>query len=401
MVTKKKKRIGVLTGGGDVPGLNSVIKSVVYWFAKSKKNYEVIGFRRGWEGLTHIDPKHGENSDYLVKLDRQNTRTIDRTGGTWLHTSRTNPTCMDANKLPDHVKDKIGKEHEVVVKLKDGTEEIRYDVTHVVLGNLHRLGVDSLIAIGGDDTLSYAARLTEHDFPVVAVPKTMDNDVRNTEYCIGFSTAMTRAVESINRLRSTIGSHERIGLLRIFGRDSGFTALHAAYATSLRCCIPEHDFNLERLIRMLVDDKRKNTSNYAMLVTSEGATWKDRKVQETGKADAYGHRRKISIAEALADEIESRTGEDTLVADLTYELRSGEPDFLDRTVGISFASMACECIADGQFGCMTAIRDGCFDLADIPDPKLGPRKANVETMYNAQRYRPHYNSQHGLPIFRG
>jgi len=400
MATQAKRRIGILTGGGDVPGLNSVIKSVVYWFAEFETEYEIVGFRRGWEGLTHLRLTDGEDPKYLVRLDRQNTRTIDRTGGTWLHTSRTNPTRMVLNKLPDHVKDKVGEEHEVVVKDKSGTDQIRHDVTHVVLSNLEQLGVDSLIAIGGDDTLSYAAVLNQHGFPVVAVPKTMDNDVRNTEYCIGFSTAMTRAVESINRLRSTVGSHERIGLLRIFGRDAGFTAMCAAYVTSLRCCIPEHVFDLDRLMEMLMDDKRDNPSNYAMLLLSEGATWEGRTIQETGKADAYGHRRKISVAEALSDEIEGRTGHDTLIADLTYELRSGEPDFLDRTVGISFASMACQCILDGQFGRMTAIRDGCFDIAEIPDPKLGPRQVDVETMYNIQRYRPYYTAPNGFPIFR-
>src|SRR3954470_18684617 len=239
------KRIAILTGGGDVPGLNPVIKSVVYT-ATSKSGCDVVGFRRGWQGLTHLQPDGSSDAEYVLPLNRENTRKVDRQGGTFLHTSRTNPSKMDIKKLPEQLRSRAGKMKEV---------KGRYDMTPMVLENLQRLKIDYLIAIGGDDTLSYASVLDKAGFPVVAVPKTMDNDVQNTEYCIGFSTALTRAVEVITRQRTTIGSHERIGIFRIFGRDAGFTALYTAYITAIRCCIPEHAFDLERLANVLVADK--------------------------------------------------------------------------------------------------------------------------------------------------
>ncbi|HYM11910.1 MAG TPA: 6-phosphofructokinase, partial [Bryobacterales bacterium] len=230
------KRIGILTGGGDVPGLNSVIKSAVY--RGGELGFEVIGIRRGWEGLTHLDPSGEGRERYVLPLNRANTRTIDRTGGTFLHSSRTNPAQMKVDKLPLHLIERAKC-------LKEGKPGV-VDMTPVVLENIAALQIDSLIAIGGDDTLGYAKTLQQLGVPVVAVPKTMDNDVRNTEYCIGFSTAVTRAVAAITRQRTTIGSHERIGIFRIFGRDAGFTALYTAYVTSIRCCIPEYEVNLEK-----------------------------------------------------------------------------------------------------------------------------------------------------------
>lgn len=386
----KRKRIGILTGGGDVPGLNSVIKSVVYSCTESGRAYEVIGIRRGWEGLTHLRLRRGVDAEYIVPLDRHNTRTIDRTGGTWLHTSRTNPCKIPGDRLPDHVQARLGPCRETGGK---------FDLTPLVLENLQALGLDFLVAIGGDDTLSYAAVLHDAGFPIVAVPKTMDNDVRNTEYCIGFSTAMTRALESINRLRSTVGSHERTGALRIFGRNAGFTALYAAYVTSLRCCIPECPFDLEALIDLLVEDKRNNPSRYAMVLFSEGATWHGRQVEEYGEPDQFGNRKKVNIAEQFATAFEKKTRGGTLAADLTYELRSGEPDFLDKLVSTSFATMACECIFSNTTGRMTALRKGCFTITDIPDPARGPRRVDVATMYNPLRFRPQYTSKNKLPLF--
>src|ERR1700741_2673365 len=234
------KRIGILTGGGDVPGLNSVIKTVVY--RGSEIGCEVIGIRKGWEGLTHVnlqDP--ASRARYVLPLNRDNTRRIDRTGGTYLHSSRTNPSKM--KKLPP-VLEGFG--------LEKTTGTNVYDVTPAVLKNIEALALDYLVAIGGDDTLSYAAELDRRGMKVIAVPKTMDNDVQNKEYCIGFSTAITRAMDGIERQRTTIGSHERIGLFRVFGRDAGYTALYTAYVTSLRCCIPEHKVDLQKLIQMLV-----------------------------------------------------------------------------------------------------------------------------------------------------
>jgi len=385
------KRIGILTGGGDVPGLNAVIQSAAY--RSSEDNVEIVGLRRGWEALTHLnieDPASREK--YVIRLTPENTRTIDRHGGTVLHTSRTNPAKM--GRLPPHlISDQLGT---------DGNNSLpveKRDLTPQVLANLSALGIEHLIAIGGDDTLSYAARLHELGVKIIGIPKTMDNDVRNTEYCIGFSTAITRASDAIQRQRTTVGSHERIGVFRIFGRDAGFTALYTAYATSIRCVIPEHKVNLEKLIQLLLDDKRTNPSNYALVVLSEGATWDGYVAQEHGEPDQYGHRRKASVAEVLADEIRRRTGEDTITSDLTYDLRSGDPDFTDKLVALTFGNMAYDAILDGKSGLMCALVDGCYDLVPIPDPKLGPRKVDVTSMYNTERYRPIYEHKRGLPIF--
>jgi len=387
------RRIGILTGGGDVPGLNSVIKSVVY--RGSEIGCEVIGIRRGWEGLTHVnldDP--ASKSRYILPLNRENTRTVDRTGGTFLHTTRTNPAKMKS--LPAHLNPSDFPATEVTRKGETATV---YDITAQVLRNLDRLGIEYLIAIGGDDTLSYAARLDKAGVRVIAIPKTMDNDVRNTEYCIGFSTAITRATAAIERQRTTVGSHERIGVFRVFGRDAGYTALYTAYVCSLRCCIPEYRFNLEKLIDLLVTDKRNNPSNYSLVVLSEGAGWEGYTVREYGEADAFGHRKKASVGEDLADEIKRRTKEETLISDLTYELRSGEPDFVDKMVASTFGNMALDCLIENCTGVMMAIVNGCYARAPIPDPKLGPRKVDIATMYNTERCRPNYANKCGLPIF--
>ncbi|MBV8610142.1 MAG: 6-phosphofructokinase [Singulisphaera sp.] len=383
------KRIGILTGGGDVPSLNSVIKSVVY--RSSEVGAEVLGIRRGWQGLTHSRCDSGPDPEYTLPLNRQNTRTIDRTGGTFLHSSRTNPRKMAAAKLPPWLKSVAGQMKEV----KPGI----LDITPVVLKNLEALKLDTLIAIGGDDTLSYAKVLDDEGFPVICVPKTMDNDVRNTEYCLGFSTAVTRAEAAISRQRTTVGSHERIGIFRIFGRDAGHTALYTAYITSVRCCIPEYEFDLDRLFELLMADKRSNPSNYALVILSEGAMWKGGKLGEYGEPDAYGHRKKLSVGEMLDVEVRKRLGEDTIVSDLTYDLRSGDPDFLDKMVANTFANMAMDCIDGGKHGRMMAVQNGCYIDADIPDPELGPRKVDVAQMYNVERLRPNYSGKNGMPIF--
>jgi ATP-dependent phosphofructokinase / diphosphate-dependent phosphofructokinase len=387
------KRIGILTGGGDVPGLNSVIKTVVY--RGGEVGCEVIGIRRGWEGLTHVnlqDP--ASRARYVQPLNRENTRTIDRTGGTYLHSSRTNPAKMA--KLPPVLE---GKEFPKNESTKKGVTSTVYDITSAVLKNIETIGLDYLIAIGGDDTLSYAAHLDRQGVKVLAVPKTMDNDVRNTEYCIGFSTAITRAMDAIERQRTTVGSHERIGIFRVFGRDAGYTALYTAYVTSVRCCIPEFKVNLEKLIDLVMTDKRNNPSNYALVILSEGAEWEGYQVKEYGDPDAFGHRKKMSVAEDLSNEIKRTTGEETIVSDLTYDLRSGSADFVDRMVASTFAGMALDAIKEGKHGLMTAIQHGSYALAEIPDPKLGPRKVDIDSMYNRERYRPTYDHKLGLPIF--
>ncbi|HTP28129.1 MAG TPA: 6-phosphofructokinase [Anaeromyxobacteraceae bacterium] len=388
-----RMRVGVLTGGGDVPGLNSVIKSVVY--RSDENGYETVGIRKGWEGLTHLnleDPL--SKSKYILPLNRDNTRIIDRSGGTFLHTSRTNPSKM--RKLPAHL---AGQEFPKAETTKGGATSVVYDLSKQVLKNLEALGIEYLVPIGGDDTLSFAARLHQLGAKVIAIPKTMDNDVRNTEYCIGFSTAITRAMESIQRQRTTVGSHERIGIFRVFGRDAGFTALYTAYVTSIRCVIPEYKPDLDHLIQLLAKDKRSNPSNYALVVLSEGAEWEGYRVQEFGEPDAFGHRKKASVGESLSEEIKRRTGDETVVSDLTYDLRSGDPDFIDKLVSFTFGTMALDAVAEGQTGLMSALVNGRYDLVPIPDPKLGPRRVEVETMYNTARCRPVYANKRGLPIF--
>jgi 6-phosphofructokinase len=387
--TMAAKRVGVLTGGGDVPGLNSAIKGIVD--AGSDRGYEIIGIRRGWEGLTHINLRdHQSKERYILPLNRDNTRTIDRTGGTILHTSRTNPAKMKG--IPEHLKG-------VHFPKIEFSGRITYDMTSQVLKNLEELQIDSLISIGGDDTLSYSSVLNNQGFRVIAIPKTMDNDVQNTEYCIGFSTAITRAVDAIQRQRSTVGSHERIGIFRIFGRDAGYTAIYTAYVTGLRCGIPEYKFDLEKMIELLMRDKRDNPSNYSLVILSEGAEWDGYSVREYGEADAFGHRKKANVGEDLGDEIRKRTKAETVISDLTYDLRSGEADFIDKMIAGTFAHMAVENIGQNKSGLMTAISEGCYAMVPIPDSKLGPRHIEVDAMYDIEQYRPRFSNKAGMPVF--
>jgi 6-phosphofructokinase len=381
-------RIGILTGGGDVPGLNSVIKSVVYRAAEM--GTEVVGIRRGWEGLTHVRPGHDPAPGYTRHLDRENTRTIDRTGGTVLHTSRTNPTKMRAAGLPPHLDDAARRRYQV--------GEDRYDLTPLVLDNLQQLGIERLVTIGGDDTLSFSRVLHDAGFPLIAIPKTMDNDVQGTEYCIGFSSSITRARELINRQRTTLGSHERIGVFRIFGRDAGFTALYTAYVTSARCVIPEAPYDLDRLADILKEDHRLNPSHYAVVITAEGAIWEGARMADVGDADAFGHRHKANVGEALAAELKDRTGIEAVASELTYDLRSGEPDMLDAMVAITYANIAMDLLADGVSGRLTAVRDGKYTHAPLPEPGVGPRTVDVDDMYNRDRFRPRYDGRSGDPL---
>jgi 6-phosphofructokinase 1 len=384
----RPRRIGILTGGGDVPGLNSVIKSVVY--QTTGMGYEVLGIRRGWEGLTNLAPGAGFDPAYIRPLDRIHTRGIDRTGGTVLHTSRVNPLKVRRSAVPPHLT------AERLHSLETGKDA--YDFTPIVLENIASLGIEYLIVIGGDDTLSFAKALDEKGTKVIGIPKTMDNDVQGTEYCIGFSTAITRAKELITRQRTTLGSHERIGIFRIFGRDAGYTALYTAYVTSGRCVIPEVEFDLERLIEILLEDKRNNPSKYSFVIASEGAVWEGQALSEYGEADAYGHKKKADIGHALSEEIRRRTNEETMVSDLTYDLRSGEADALDQIVAITFANVAVDLIREGIHGRLVAVQDGKYAHAPLPDPKLGPRKVDVQKMYNLTRFRPHYAGRIGSPV---
>ncbi len=387
------KKIGILTGGGDVPGLNAVIKNVVY--RSTTDGHEVTGIRLGWKGLTDLNFDDPESKHrYILPLTRENTRTIDRSGGTFLHTSRTNPSKM--KKLPDFLNP---QDFPATETCEDGQTITTYDMSKRVLSNLERLDIDHLVAIGGDDTLGYAAVVQKLGFNVIGIPKTMDNDVRNTEYCIGFSTAISRAKDAIQRQRTTVGSHERVGIFRVFGRDAGYTALYTAYVTSIRCGIPEYKFDLGHMIDMLMTDKKNNPSNYCLVILSEGAEWQGYAVKEYGEADAFGHRKKFSVAEAFSDEVVKKTGSETVVSDLTYDLRSGAPDFLDTMIATTFGTMAYDAITSHKTGLMAAVSEGKFAMVPIPDPKLGPRHVDVEHMYNTDRYRPSYTSKEGQPLF--
>jgi ATP-dependent phosphofructokinase / diphosphate-dependent phosphofructokinase len=382
------KRIAVLTGGGDVPGLNAVIKSVVY--RATEVGHTTLGIRRGWEGLTHVRPGPEPDPAYLRTLDRTNTRTIERTGGTILHTSRTNPRLMRAAGLPPWMDEATRARYQT----GDGV----YDLTPLVLDNLTALGIDILVTIGGDDTLSYSQVLVNAGVPLIAIPKTMDNDVQGTEYCIGFSTAITRAKEAINRQRTTLGSHERIGVFRIFGRDAGFSALYTAYVTSARCVIPEAPYDLDALASILAADHAANPSHYAFVITAEGAIWQGAQMTEFGGADAFGHRHKANVGEALAAELRDRTGIETLASELTYDLRSGEPDSVDSMVATTFANVAMDLVESGVTGRMVAIQDGKYAHTELPDPALGPRKVDVPALYNVARFRPRYDGKLGDPM---
>ncbi|MEW6224163.1 MAG: 6-phosphofructokinase [Chloroflexota bacterium] len=378
------RRIGILTGGGDVPGLNSVIKSVVY--RATDLGYEVIGIRRGWEGLTHQRRGADLDPDYVRVLDRINTRTIDRTGGTVLHSSRTNPRKMRAANLPEWLDPATVADTQV--------SEGVYDLTDHVLETIQHLGLTNLVSIGGDDTLSFSAVLAERGFPVIAIPKTMDNDVQGTEYCIGFSSAITRAKELINRQRTTLGSHERIGVFRIFGRDAGFTALYTAYVTSTRCVIPEFPYDIKALAELLKEDRRNNPSRYAMVITAEGAIWNGARIADVGEADAFGHRHKMNVGEVLASELRELTGIESTSSELTYDLRSGEPDMLDSLVASTFANVAMDLIRDGLSGRMVAIRDGKYAHVPLSETAKPPRRVQLAA-YDTERFRPRYADRLG------
>lgn len=382
----RQRRIGILTGGGDVPGLNSVIKSVVY--RATELGFEVIGIRRGWEGLTHMRRVEELDPTYLRGLDRGTTRTIDRTGGTVLHTSRTNPRRMTPGSLPAW----LGAD--APSPGPDG----RIDLTDHVIGNIEHLRLDHLVTIGGDDTLSFSAVLAARGVPLVAIPKTMDNDVAGTEYCIGFSSAITRARELINRQRTTLGSHERIGVFRIFGRDAGFSALYAAYVTSSRCVIPEAPYDLDALAAILAEDHALNPSRYALLIAAEGALWAGAGGADLGEADAFGHRRKANVGEALASELRARTGIEAVSSELTYDLRSGEPDMLDAMVAATFANVAMDLIRDGITGRMVAILEGKYAHSALADAARPPRRVDVATEYDTRRFRPTYANRLGDPL---
>ncbi len=383
-------RVGILTGGGDVPGLNSAIKAATLRLIEA--GHEMLGIRRGWYGLLHLNMDDPDSIRKLTQpLDRAAVRTVDRTGGTFLHTSRTNPSNVKAKEVPEFLK------HATV--FASGLAD-RYDFTSHVLSVLHFLKLDALITIGGDDTLSYSLRLHQEGFPVVAIPKTMDNDVRGTDYCIGFSTSMTRALEFIQNMRTCTGSHERIGVVELFGRNSGATALIAAFLSGAdRCVIAEVPFDIERLCDLLLADKRSNPSNYAMLVVSEGARPINGQTIERGEADAYGHRKLGGIGDYISEQIKRLTGEHTMYQNVAYLMRSGPPDALDVMVANNFGAMAADLVMSGQTGQMVALVNGCYTSVPLTEVGGGARQVDVDAFYDVEQYRPRIRNAMHKPMF--
>ncbi|MCW5845679.1 MAG: 6-phosphofructokinase [Anaerolineae bacterium] len=385
-------KIGILTGGGDVPGLNPCIKSVVNRAVDA--GHEVVGIRRGWGGLLLVNQDDPSTMDkYILPLDKNAVRTIDRTGGTMLHTSRTNPGKVKPDAVPDFLKD---PEHPEAEAADSSTR----DFTPHVLKNLEYLQIDCLIPIGGDDTLSYGERLHREGFPVVAIPKTMDNDVYGTDYCIGFSTAVTRSVQFIHQLRTSAGSHERIAVIELFGRNSGETSLISSYLAGVdRALISEVPFDPERLADLVARDKKTNPSNYAMVTVSEGAHMLGGKVVEYGETDAYGHRKLGGIGEITGEALKKLTGENIITQRLAYLMRSGAPDALDLMVGTNYAHLAVDLIVSGSSGRMVALRDGAYTHVAMSVVTSGVKRVDVDELYDAQHYRPKVRHVLGKPMF--
>ena len=385
------KTLGILTGGGDVPGLNPCIKAVVDRAVDD--GMEVLGFRRGWAGPLNVNPDDpSEDWRWVMRLNKAVVRKIDRSGGTFLHTSRTRPSHVIASEMPVFLQERYG----TTDKAAGGT----VDMTPHVLRVLQHLKVDGMVAIGGDDTLSYAARLHQEGFPVVAIPKTMDNDVYGTDYCIGFSTAVTRSVDFITALRTPTGSHERVAIVELFGRNSGETSLFAAYLSNVdRAIISEVPFDAHKLAAFLMEDKRSNPSNYAVMTISEGATMVGGEIVETGEADAYGHRKLGGIGEVTGGAIKRLTGENIIYQQLGYLMRSGAPDSLDRMVALSYANLATDLIAQGRSGRMVALRDGKYTHIPLSTVISGIKRVDVDELYDREHYRPKVANMLGKPMF--
>jgi 6-phosphofructokinase 1 len=385
-------KVGILTGGGDVPGLNPSIKEVV--LRANNEGHEVIGIRRGWAGLLEYNREDAGSFDRcFIPLDPVRVRTVDRTGGTFLHTSRTNPGKVKPKDVPNFLHDPNHPEAE------KADSRLR-DFTPHVLRNLEHLGIDRLIPIGGDDTLSYGERLHSEGFPVIAIPKTMDNDVYGTDYCIGFSTAVTRSVQFIHQLRTSTGSHERIGVVELFGRNSGETSLISSYLAGVdRAIISEVPFDPEKLAALVLQDKRRNPSNYAMVTISEGAHMVGGKVVEYGETDAYGHRKLGGIGEITGEALEKITGEKIISQRIAYLMRSGAPDALDLMVAMNYAHMAMDLITAGTSGRMVALRDGKYTHIPMSEVTSGVKRVDVDELYDMESYRPRVRHVLGKPMF--
>jgi 6-phosphofructokinase len=389
----KKGVIGILTGGGDVPGLNPAIRAVT--ILALSEGYSVIGLRRGWASLvdTVRDPEY-DNSDNYQILTEELVNRAGRTGGTFLHSSRTNPSKVSKASVPKHLQDTYSAE--------------KNDLTPEVLKNLAWLGIENLIPIGGDDTLSYGVRLHKEGVNVVAIPKTMDNDVPGTDYCIGFSTCVTRTIEMTNRLRTSAGSHERFMVLEVFGRYAGFTAMLPTMAGAAnRCVIPEHKFDIERLTELLSIDRRRNPSRYSVVLVSEGAMFESGEmVFEHGAEDAFGHKKLGGIGDLVSDKIKELSPKynsgktvDVINQKLGYLVRCGDPDAIDSIAPMAYGNLALDLLLKGTHGRLVVLKDGRYDDIPIDTVTATKKVVNIAEHYNTDRLRPHYKSFEMKPLF--
>ena len=393
MSTKHKGTIAILTGGGDVPGLNPAIRAAT--IRANRNGYRVVGLRNGWEGIMKIDrTKPLEKQTYCQILTEQNVQKIARTGGTFLHTSRTKPSKVSKDQVPENLRDKYNADEN--------------DLTAEIIKNLDYLGIDYLIPIGGDDTLSYGLRLHKEGVRCVGIPKTMDNDVPGTDYCIGFSTCVTRTIEFAHQLRTCSGSHERILVIEVMGRYAGYTALVPAMAgASDRCVIPEFEFDIERLTELLVKDRKDNESNYSVVLISEGAMFKGADMifsnQET---DAYGHKKLGGIGDMVSAELVKRApkynnGEaiHTINQRMSYMTRSGHPDAIDSIIPMAYGNLAIDLIMEGKSGRMVCLKNGRYDHVPFEVVTEYDKTIDVERFYDTERYRPHYHNCMGMTQF--
>jgi len=393
-VLKNKGTIGILTGGGDVPGLNPAIRAVT--IRALREGYQVIGIRKGWEGIMEINrDKKADNSESYMILTEQIVNKAGRTGGTFLHTSRTNPSKVKKENVPLHYQDRYN--------------QLVNDLTPEVLKNLEFLGIDYLIPIGGDDTLSYGVRLYKEGFKVIAIPKTMDNDVPGTDYCIGFSTCVTRTINMTNTLRTSAGSHERILVLEVFGRYSGFTAMLPTMAGAAnRCVIPEYKFDIELLTELLVEDRMQNPSKYSVVLVSEGATFKGMKdmVYKSTEKDAFGHSKLGGIGTAVSNKIKELSAQynngrvvNVINQHLGYLVRGGDPDSIDSIVPMAYGNLALDLVLKGIHGRLVVLRNGRYDNAPIDVVTSAKKMVDVKRHYNTERLRPYFKSFEFQPLF--
>lgn len=393
MANNKKGVIGILTGGGDVPGLNPAIRAVT--IRALREGWRVVGFRRGWGGLVDmIRDKEADNSKNYQMLTEEIVNRAGRTGGTFLHTSRTNPSSVRRSNVPPHLADKYSAD--------------KNDLTPDVLKNLEFLGVDYLVPIGGDDTLSYGVRLYQEGIKVIAIPKTMDNDVPGTDYCIGFSTCVTRTISLTNSLRTIAGSHERILVLEVFGRYAGFTAMLPTMAGAAnRCVIPEYKFNIEHLTELLVKDRHANPSNYSVLLISEGAMYEGGEMVFTDRTtDAYGHAKLGGIGDLVSARIRELSskftnGETVEVVNqkLGYMVRGGDPDAIDSIVPMAFGNLALDLLLKGIHGRLVVLKNGRYDNVPLDVVTASKKVVNVQQFYDSERYRPRYENFEMKPLF--